>query len=316
MPAGSAIITLQSHLQKSLRKWARNYKRKSETNRFLDDIEADLLFFASFTNLYSASFKEEIHLLANKVFKAEAENPSWAPFYNRIFIKVLDWSVNGFHFDSSSLADEKKIYYKFIALTYAQNNRVRNYSQQMLYCLITKSNWKSEDLLSGVLLSCMQNITSYPERLDYIISMISFLDAAKRIRGGFLVHCIKPRFKDLRSFESYYTGLKLLLYKCENPFFHFYSTLFEKGKETYSSVYHASKKAKLGAQLSFSDTLSGFELIFIKDTTRIEENIVFAKHFVPEANLQKLFDAKQPKPIAEGEANAFIEPPASNNSSV
>ena len=312
MAATATTLNLQTRLQKSLRFWARNYMRKSDTNHSLDEIEESLLFFGSFTNLFSESFKEEIHLLANSVFKSERIKPSWGPFYRRIFIKVLDWCVNGLNFESAKPDNDAELFYRLIALTYMQNSKVRTYGQKMLYCLLTKRNWNSKELTNGVLKSCRYNLTTSFFSLDYLISMLSFLDIPKRIRGAYLVHCIKPAFKNLNEFEKYYKGLSLISYQCKNPFYAFYTSLLAQGKKEYREVAQNTQKVNLGAQLNFQDAIAGFELTFLKDTVRIQEQISFRRYFVPEAYFSKLFNSKEPKELSAGEAYKFSEPPASS----
>ena len=103
----TSILTLQSHLQKSFRQWFKYYKNNDYHNKALDPLEDELLFFASFTNVFSDSFKQEIHLAALTIFKSEKSVSSWVPFCNHIFIKVLDWSVNGIDFKANGKKEEK-----------------------------------------------------------------------------------------------------------------------------------------------------------------------------------------------------------------
>ena len=311
-PSATSVISLQSHLQKSFRQWVKYYKNNGYHSKALDPVEHELLFFASFTNVFSDSLKEEIHLAANLIFKKDKPVNSWVPFCNHIFIMVLDWSVNGINFKKPGGERERKIFYRFIAMTYSYNPSIKRYGQQLLFCMMTKSNWQNPELLQGVVYSCKQNIASTLFSIDYVIAVLSFLDLTKAARGAYFIICIKTSFKDLTEFHKHYTGLNILSYKCVNPFYEFYSSLLLAGRKAHRDVCVRADNGKIGAQLKFDTPTAGLEFKFLNETVRIQKQIGFLNYFLSEAHIQKMFNSKKPQPVLVGEAYSYTEPPSSS----
>jgi hypothetical protein len=324
-PTSVEIGNLESELSKLLHQWFSYYSNHIYHYKALDKTEHQLLFYASFTNLFSRSFCDETHLLAEKLFKKNKNKRAWPPFCNHVFIKILDWSLNGINLKDNN--KEKQIFDRFILMTYSQNPAIKKIGQQYLFCLLNKRNSADKELINAVLLSCSQNLkhqviapgllrtdAALPSfSIDYLVSMLTFVNVPKKIRFALLLQAIKPVHNDVKELTRYNKGKSLFFYKCGNPFYKYYRQLLTEGLETYNSLHGKN----LGIQLQLHALpVNGVDLKMLRETNRILTEIIFTQHMISDLDLQKILNSKKVVEITKGEPVVQVEPPSSPNKSI